>query len=258
MTEDWESEEQLCRAFTDYAQRHEWLIYPEQGPWDILLVRGHIQIGVQAKKVASVHMLLQALPGSAPCSKNYAQKGPQYRAVLYGRASGRTDKARRDHDNEIKALAMHLGLLVIKPPTVGGEWLSPRHNISFSPNSRFSTFNQRIIWKHYRWRPKKLEWTPPFEPDLPAGVPCPQSVGPWKIAAIKMEQLLTECGFVCLTDAREITKEVEGKWNASSLLNLFFKCTGERIEGGRQMKWVHKKNYKPSELFEAVAKEMIK
>jgi hypothetical protein len=255
MTEEWESEEKLCQAFIDYAKGHGWTIYPEQGSWDILLVRKGIQIGVQAKKVASVHMLLQALPTSVG-KASYGKKGPQYRAVLYGRASGRTEKARREHNNEIIALAMRLRLLVIKPPLIGQEWVSPRDNASFSTLGRFSTFNSQIRWKHYHWRPEELEWVPPFVPDLPAGVPSPQSVGPWKIAAIKMEQLHDECGFVCLTDAREVSKEVEGTWNAKTLLSLYFRCTGKRVEGCNQMKWVLKKT-KPSDLFPEVAKEMM-
>lgn len=259
MTEDWESEEALCRAFTDYAKVHNWMIYPEQGSWDILLVRGKIQIGVQAKKVASVHMLLQALPGSVPTSRSYGIKGPQYRAVLYGRASGRTDSARTGHDNEIKALAMRLGLLVIKPPSLDREWLSARENLSFHTSYKYHCAGgalRKIRFRHYNWRPKKPEWVPPFRPDLPAGVPCPQNVGPWKIAAIKMEQLCIECGFVCLTDVKEITKEVEGTWNPRALLQLYFKCTGKRIKGSRQMSWVLK-HIKPSDRFKEVAKEMI-
>jgi hypothetical protein len=252
---EWESEEQLCRAFMEYARANGWTCYPEQGSWDILLVRGRVQIGIQAKKVADDYMMLQALP-----DRPGRPDGPQYRAVLYGRASGRTDRARRERENEIAALSMHLRLLVLRPPVVGEGWLPPMFNLSRSAwgqvgVGRGGWSRGRIIWRHYHWRPAKLEWTPGFVPTHAAGVPSPRSVSPWKIAAIRMEQLAAEFGFVCLTDAREIAREVEGHWNASTMLNRFFVCTHECVGGGRQQKWKlsGRSNSTPSACYPEVA-----
>jgi hypothetical protein len=83
-------------------------------------------------------------------------------------------------------------------------------------------------------------------------------VSPWKIAAVKMEQLALEFGFVCLTDAREIAKEVGGHWNASTMLNRFFNCTREPVGGTQQKRWklTGWDNRTPSALYPEVAKEM--
>jgi len=254
---DWESEEQVCSAFMEYARSNGWTCYPEQGPWDILLARGHVQIGVQAKKVADDYMLLQALPDRP----GQTVGGPQYRAVLYGRVSGRTDKARRVRENELAELAMHLRLLVLRPPTVGKDWLQPMFNLSRAGQGyvgvgRGGWSRGKICWRHYHWRPKELEWTPDFVPKLAAGVPSPRSVGPWQVAAVMLEKMVAEFGYICRNDVEEVVKEVGGHWNPSTMLNRFFECTHEPIDGTRQMKWGLGRWRAPSSCYPEVAKEV--
>lgn len=209
----------------------------------MLFVRQGIQIGVQAKLVASDYMLLQALP---PVANIDRPDGPQYRCVVFYRAPGRTPKARRERLNEISFLAAHTRLLLATP---GEEWINPYLNRSISelrgkrgirsPSPYgYRWGNRAVDWRYYNWRPRKLEYVPPFVPEHEAGVPSPRAIGPWQIAAVTMELICRTRGYVCLDDAKTVTKDVGGSWNASTLMQRHFQATGERINGTRQRKWV--------------------
>lgn len=176
------TEADLCEAFIVAARAADWTVYPEQGHWDILLQRRGIQVGIQAKLVADTHMLVQALPRPIRMA---GQPGPHYRAVLFGRGAGRTEKARMRQRSEIYTLAKNLRLLVLQQPMVGRSWLFRLSDSNLRP-----LFGQaEVDWRYYRWRPDTPVWVPDFVPDLPAGVPAPRSVTPWALAACELEAL---------------------------------------------------------------------
>jgi hypothetical protein len=247
-----ETEAAVCERLIADAKVGGWTAYPEQGDWDLLLVRRRVQVGVQAKLVGNLEVLLQALP--APARPSICT-GPQYRAIVVGRWPGRTPKAQQDRRNQIAALAMRLRVLVLEPPLLGnGNWLRggwPSPNIG-RPLWRFG--QERIDWRWYRWRTTEPVWTPPFVPDLPAGVPAPQSVSAFQIAAVRLERLGAERGWVCLDDARAVQAEVGGRWNPQTLLSRFWTCSGKRIEGSRQCQWTPHRHWPaPSKVWPAVA-----
>ena len=232
------SERELCDLFRADAKSAGWDVYPEQGGWDMLLVHGRVQVGVQAKLLASVKLLLQASPH--PDDPN--APGPHFRAVLFERPVGRTVDARGTHEDEIYQLAAHMRLIVLRPPTMNYQTWTYRH-----PPSNLLRYNTElrhycVRWQHYRRRPERLVWTPPFVPNLPAGVASPKTAGPWQVAAVRLEIRCEERGgWVCKDDAIEMTTSVDGTWNPKSLLAKFYKCTGEPIgdpvPGSRQTKW---------------------
>jgi hypothetical protein len=55
------SEKRLCDNLISEAEKRNFIAYPEQGNWDIVLVRNKIQIGVQAKLRPNLKVLAQTL-----------------------------------------------------------------------------------------------------------------------------------------------------------------------------------------------------
>lgn len=249
-----ESEADLCDRFIDAAKAEGWIAYAEQGDWDLVLVRRGVQVGVQAKLVGNLHMIFQALPDRP---RGEGKRGPHYRAVLVGRWPGRTPKARQNHRNELCGLAMRLRLLVLEPPESFSRrgWLNV--NWPFANLSRgWGRHHRSVDFRWYRWPVAEPVWIPPFVPDLPAGVPCPSTVSAFQVACVKLERLCDARGWICLDDARDVLKELGGKWNPATPLGAHFENTGERAHG-RQMKWkLRPRIERPSKRWPEVAAGM--
>lgn len=249
------TEADLCEAFACDARRDGWIVYPEQGGWDMLLVRHGIQVGIQAKLKANTHVLLQALPDRSRCRLT-AGPGPHYRAVLVGGYKGRTDNAVLTSRSEFHALAKAIGLLVIEPPhefvprrfrrdgplTDYIGWIDRRLALRAGPY-----YSSRIDWRRYRWATTRPVELPPFIPDLPAGVPSPTTISAWKLAVFALEEIHEQNGFLCVADAKRVIEHVGKKWNPSGLLRAVGSSTGERI--GRGLKWRIKERLRPSSMW---------
>lgn len=246
-----ESEEALCRAFAAAARADGWTAYPEPAGWDLLLVRRGVQVGVQAKLRGGVEVLLQALPPltSIPFRRRARLAragfpGPRYRAVLVGGFAGRTEGARRGRRAALYALAAYVGVAVLEPPENPGDrrWLRLGYRLNLCRRGRIGWREPlRLDVRAYRWFPSKPVWTPPFVPDLPAGVPSPSRIGPWQLAACALELIEGERGWVSLADARDVSARFGGTWNPSTPLSRYYRCTGEPVEAGsRARRWVHR------------------
>lgn len=229
------TEEELCAAFILDAEKAGWQIYPEQGNWDILLVRRGLQVGIQAKLRFCVGLLDQA-------TQRTSQGEPHYRTVLLPGLT-LTDNAKKWF-----AVINKLKLVVLMQPDTRlyNKWGWVHY---------YNACWAKINWRDYRWHPEKSVWIPPFNPDLPAGVQSPRSVGPWQIAAILLERTCDQQGFVSVKDVKIITKGVDGNWNPYTMLNAYFKCTDELVsDGGRRKKWVLK--HRPSDRYPETARGM--
>jgi len=208
----YETEASMCEDIILYARQAGFTAYPECGKWDLLLVRRGIQIGVQVKLRFTHHLVSQALDG-LPLRESGRQimKGPHYRAIACQPA--RTVKYDAYHISR----ACHLLFLDLNNhPTC---WLIRRWAGYYYRNTG------KIDWRYYRWRPQKTLWLPPAVPNLPAGVPSPSIVGPWQVAACRLEQLCRLNGSVARADALDVIKLVEAKYNPGSLLQRFYQCT---------------------------------
>ena len=229
-----ETEAQLCECFRQDALAAGWVVYPENDGWDQLLVRRQLQVGIQAKLQAIPEVLLQALPADPRRDSH----GPHYRAVLVGGFLGRTPRARRAHRASFYQLARSVRVLVLEPTTPGiNRWLRTGHGAENLTLRRRYWYNSPVDFRYYRWYPRATIWVPPFVPDIPAGVPSPQSVSPWQIAAVRLERLGVKKGWVCLEDARTCTSDAGGRWNPHTLLQRFYVSTTTPAVG-RQMRWV--------------------
>lgn len=237
-------ETDLCQAFLADLPVG-WKKYPEQGCWDFVIQRGPVQIGVQAKLATCMKVLVQALPYS-PVDPGF---GPHYRAVLIGKWSGRTPKASRRNRDEFCMLARHLRILIIRPPNLRrstwmashNRWLPADPSINMT-HRRLSPSRQVIDWRYYRWHPSFALWVPPFEPDLPSGVPAPSRVSPFQLAALEIHSICEKKGWVCLDDVRMVLAKMRGwrKCHPSALLQRFWYATKEPAKG-RQKRWKSQK-----------------
>jgi hypothetical protein len=227
------TEAELCTAFADECEACGWTIYPETADWDLLLVRRGIQVGVQAKLVANLEVLLQASPKLPPYhpSKSMWQdrRGPQYRLVLVGGFTGRTVNARRANRCQFVELAAHLRLLVATPPNHSFQsWVHQDH---LNQRQRWvSEGPQRgpLDWRWYRWGQMKPEKLPAVIPDVAAGVPSPEKVTPWSIAAVLLERRCEAQGSVTIRDAEAVRDIAGGRWNASTMLSRYCKYSAAR------------------------------
>lgn len=206
------SEAELCDTFADKATEAGWTVYPECDDWDLLLVRGDVQVGVQAKLRANIYVLYQAVAHYNPARP---AKGPLFHAVLIG---GKISL-------EFADIARRLNLLILSP------YQAP------------PILNPHV----YGWAHNKPAWIPPYVPDLPAGVPSPICLTPWKVAALELCKILREKGYVTSKDMKTL------KLASSTWVGRWLKNSGEKE--GRLVKYVAKPGVKlPDEKFNIAIK----
>jgi hypothetical protein len=239
-------EADLCAAFIARAKDSGWTVFPEQNEWDFIMMKGKVQVGVQAKLKANREVLCQTLP-----KLPYNRVGPQYRAVLVGGFTGRTRKAQYANRRIFYNLAAHLKIVVFDTST--DRWFRYGWYRNAVNIGRYRNFKHRLNYRHYHWKPKEIEWVPNFEPTLAAGVPSPKTISKWKLAILDLRELELEKGFICKDDCIHIIEKYETKWNYTSLLNKFWSSTGKRVEGSRQTKWTLRyKHYDPNIIFKDI------
>lgn len=177
------SEAAMCEVLAAEARAAGWLVYPETGNWDMLLVRpgDGTQVGVQAKLRANVEVLDQALVPAR-------QKGPNVHAVLVPSCSG-----------AFRNVALELKLLVLEAFHFDAGKLSP------GLKARYGLSLDELVKKAPRHTHLKGPcWVPPFVPEGPCGVPGPRQVTKWKVGAAQLCARLRAAGHVTSGDFREL------------------------------------------------------
>lgn len=203
----YKTERDLAESFAEAVRSQGWVVYPETGGYDLLLVAGSgvnctgivpgDQIGVEAKLQANLKVLEQARahirrPRSA---------GPNFVAVLVPRAV-----------TEFRNLADDLGLLVIEGTRRG------RSHPDFGP------VPLPFVPTHHRLYYPDPCSTPARPVDIPAGVPSPRSVTPWKVKAIRLCLLAEEKGYLTSADFRRDRVSMS-RWKR----NRWLEPTGEHL-----------------------------
>ena len=79
-------EKEMCDELIVQAKNNNWIVYPEQGGWDILLIRNNIQVGIQAKLRPNIKLLSQSFPLTE------RETGPHYRAIAVGNSNWKEKK----------------------------------------------------------------------------------------------------------------------------------------------------------------------
>lgn len=185
------TEADLCAAFSAWATGEGWTVYPETGGFDLLLVDAdHYQLGIEAKKQLNFKVCSQALP------HHYDHTGPDYRGILVGTAP----------NPAAVALLAHCGLAVFFPQRAyGGRTVQ----LTFSADA--NSYYKHHLHDH---NPRRRVELPEIIPDVPAGVPAPSTLSPWKIGALRILALLELRGFVTRDDFRRVGIDAR-RWCAS-------------------------------------------
>lgn len=188
------SEAELCAAFIEqFNAQPGWTCYPETADFDILVVHEDgRQIGVEAKLKLNAKVADQILPGD--WQDRYGAPGPDYRLVIVG--------AITEASYGISRLLEMCGVTVLEP-TLRQRWREdPRgYEVDFGIRDFMARGH---AWKYhlFDWNPIERCKVPIVVPDVPAGVPCPLRLTPWKEAALQVLILLSQQGFVT---AKQIT-----------------------------------------------------
>lgn len=175
------TEAALCSEFVEWVRdgggtRYKpWTVYPETGGFDLLLVDPNgRQLGVEAKLRLNSKVLVQALPG-----RWYGGQGPDWRGILVPSACG-----------ELAELAKLHGLVVFTPYSSGK---------GFNP----ALYQAEQAWETWHdFNPEERCELPPMVPDVPAGVPSPVMLTPWKVGALRVLAHLKLHGTITAREVR--------------------------------------------------------
>lgn len=216
------TEADLCAAYVAWMTTHGWLAYPETAGFDLLLVRrdtGH-QLGIEAKLTLNAKVVDQILPGDSAYG-GYYESGPDFRGVLVGGIGGA---------HGLKRLLEVCGVMVFTPKPGMQRWSRTRGNY-VATEWEFPHEPSRYECSWHDWNPAKRCELPEIVPDVPAGVPAPIQLTPWKIGALKVIALLELQGVVNRTEVRAcgvdprrfcasdgwLKPEGEGRWSRGTL-----------------------------------------
>lgn len=193
MAEDKMSEAELCAEFRAWAEAAGWTVYPEVENWDLVLVRPDTnsgipdssylpgeQVGIQAKLIANVDVLAQAV----------SEPGPPFRATLT-----------RNCSSEFMVLAKKLGVGVItREKKVRNHWSSIKTWKDVKKGATWEKASSPVIRvQAERFKSNPL-WLPPVASRLVAGGPAPKQLTAWRVKALKMCKLLRSRGYVTSHD----------------------------------------------------------
>lgn len=181
-------EADLCSEFKTIIEKVGGVAYAETAGFDMLVVGPDgLQIGVEAKLRANVDVLAQVLNGDSWPGRP-RRAGPDYRAVLVPKCS---------EAFQIVARELHIWVFDLSRANRSGNTDLINFDLMF-----FGDFDS-YIHDHYAWQYNKPCWVPPTDFEVPAGVPSPRSVTPWKIGAVRLCMKLREQGYVTSRDFRD-------------------------------------------------------
>jgi len=254
------SEAALCAAFISDIKDLGFTVYPETGSWDMILERRGFMIGVQAKLRLDYHALRQAV----------SSDGVDLKIVLFDLLPERKPAAKARWLEDWIVIAKECKILGVKTVDIEhtrddvpnhpawqfagreGNWYWNRNKSKWEMVKYLYKGNPTWLSKYLHY-PVKRAWLPPYPSNAIAGAAAPRSISPFQIAAVKLEQLCNEKGWVSIYDAREITKKEKGSWNPRSLLRGFTtngqKIPAELNQKGSQWELEKYKRSWPSERY---------
>lgn len=207
-----ESEADLCTVFAARARSEGFVVHAETSGWDLLLVRGDVQVGVQAKLDPNLSVVSQALP--ADPTRAEVSIGPTHRAVLLPGPAFNATAAERERYVQLRRVCIASGLLVFHDTVLSvahrtdcatreaRSYGAPRRHAALldTPCCAWTwipeTSIARYLSKPARWSAKQPEWLPDVVVQHRGGVPNPRAVTQWKLAAVRLCLLLAERGYL--------------------------------------------------------------
>lgn len=179
------TEHEMCESFRASVEKDGWVVYPEIGDYDLVVVRDGVQAGIQAKLRASIKLLAQIVSNIGRLSPS--ECGPDYLALLVPKC-----------DPDFKSVAEFIGAIIFEPRVRTGwgdvparvQWGKLDHALLQAQTARFE---------------KPLELPDiVLLGDVRAGTPCPTRLTAWKVRALRLVARLEIRGYVTATDFREI------------------------------------------------------
>lgn len=189
-----EKEADLCAVFIrEFNKLPEWTCYPEAAGFDVLVVHSDgRQIGVEAKLALNAKVADQILPHHY--DDNSEAPGPDYRMVIVSKIT--------DASAGIVKMLGRLGVTVLLPRS---SWTKDGDKFTFDLAHKLLEVSGRTpFYDRYMfdWNPPERCQVPIMVTNLPAGVPAPVRLTPWKESALKVVALLRSQGFIT---AKQIT-----------------------------------------------------
>lgn len=203
-------EADLCAAFvSEFNEQDGWTCYPETGGFDIVVAHSSgRQIGVEAKLQLNAKVADQILPSDG--WHRYRAAGPDHRLVIV--------RSITDANAGIAKLLEQAGVLVWAPRAgerrkMGPGWEVETY-VQFGITEKLRSAEAPAApaeydWGHFGlawfdWNPAERLALPEVAPSLPAGVPAPVQMTPWKMGAIRVLARLRAQGHIT---AKEILAE---------------------------------------------------
>lgn len=205
------TEAELCAIFMrEFNEQPGWTCYPETAGFDIVVAHDDgRQIGVEAKLQLNAKVADQIMPGEQAFA--WRHEGPDHRLVIV--------RSITEANAGIAKLLRHLGVMVWAPTTRERSKAGAR--FEYETYAHFGVHEH--LWKDeevadppthsehghhwlawFDWNPVKRLVLPEIPPDVPAGVPSPVQMTPWKIAAIRVLARLRAQGYIT---AKQIVAE---------------------------------------------------
>lgn len=173
-----------------------WTCHPEAAGFDVLVVhQDGRQIGVEAKLTPNAKVADQILPN--PVHEYYGAAGPDHRLVIVGKVT--------DAGAGIVKMLERLGVKVLVP---NEKWTRDGYKQTFDLQySLLDAEKGRPYFGRVRlfdWNPAERCRVPAIVASLPAGVPSPVRITPWKEAAVKVLALMRKHGHISVKQISEL------------------------------------------------------
>lgn len=160
------------------------MCYPEAAGFDVLVVHEDgRQIGVQAKLSLNAKVADQILPNSG--DDFFCRPGPDYRLVVVGRIT--------DASAGIAKMLARNGVRVVQPRAQDTDFTFDSFHSILEANGHDPMYGSQYL---FDWNPSERCRVPAVATDLPAGVPAPLQLTPWKEAALKVIALMRRQGSI--------------------------------------------------------------
>lgn len=188
--EDITTETQLCAVFMlEFNSLPGWTCHPEAAGFDVLVVHEDgRQIGVEAKLALNAKVADQILPSLG--DEFYGKPGPDHRLVIVSKIS--------DASEGIRKMLEHLGVRVL----VASKYSRVKGcSHGFSIDSELFWPEKAVPrWGYssrmFDWWPTERCRVPSVVTTLPAGVPSPIRLTPWKESALRVIAQMRQQGFI--------------------------------------------------------------
>lgn len=164
-------ESEICDNLIEHATNLNFRVFGEYEGWDIVLSRGDVTIGIQAKLQINLHLIAQAV----------ILNNVDFKVIYY-----KDDIRSKDTAKDYKVICKNLGLIRI----------SLEDNIPYfvdigQTNSVFYSstyyYNRMAMFLRYRHYPKKKIIIPEFDYENPSGVNAPRTVTQYNISLVKLD-----------------------------------------------------------------------